>query len=310
MAITAAMVKELREMTGAGMMDCKKALNETNGNMDEAVEFLRKNGQAKAEKKAGRIAAEGLCTVMLKDDKTAAVVEVNSETDFVAKNDTFKAFVDAVATQAVNSDAADLDAFMAEAWNEDSSKTVKDALVEKVAVIGENLNIRRFEKVVAENGCVVSYIHGGGRIGVIVEADTAVVNDAVKEAMTNIAMQIAALSPKYVSRNEISDDYIAHEKEILRAQIMNDPKESQKPEKVINGMIEGRVNKELKEICLVDQVYVKAEDGKQTVGKYLEQISKEVGETVAVKRFVRFETGEGLEKKQEDFAAEVAAQMR
>ena len=309
MAITAAMVKELREMTGAGMMDCKKALNETDGNMDEAVEFLRKNGQAKAEKKAGRIAAEGLCMVVLKDDKTAAVVEVNSETDFVAKNDTFKTFVEAVATQAVNSEATDLDAFMAEAWNEDSSKTVKDALVEKVAVIGENLNIRRFEKVVADNGCVVSYIHGGGRIGVIVEAETSVVNDTVKEAMTNIAMQIAALTQKYVSRNEISDDYIAHEKEILRAQIMNDPKESQKPEKVINGMIEGRVNKELKEICLVDQVYVKAEDGKQTVGKYLEAISKEVGETVAVKRFVRFETGEGLEKKQEDFAAEVAAQM-
>ncbi|MCI9080712.1 MAG: elongation factor Ts [Lachnospiraceae bacterium] len=309
MAITAAMVKELREMTGAGMMDCKKALNETNGNMDEAVEFLRKNGQAKAEKKAGRIAAEGLCTVVVKDEKTAAVVEVNSETDFVAKNDTFKTFVEAVATQAVNSDAADLDAFMAEAWNEDASKTVKDALVEKVAVIGENLNIRRFEKVVAENGCVVSYIHGGGRIGVIVEADTAVVNDTVKEALTNIAMQIAALSPKYVSRGEISEEYIAHEKEILLAQIMNDPKESQKPEKVINGMIEGRVNKELKEICLVDQVYVKAEDGKQTVGKYLEAVSKEVGGTVSVKRFVRFETGEGLEKKQEDFAAEVAAQM-
>lgn len=309
MAITAAMVKELREMTGAGMMDCKKALNETNGNMDEAVEFLRKNGQAKAEKKAGRIAAEGLCTVVVKDDKTAAVVEVNSETDFVAKNDTFKSFVEAVATQAVSSDAADMDAFMAEAWNEDSSKTVKDALVEKVAVIGENLNIRRFEKVTAENGCVVSYIHGGGRIGVIVEAETSVVNDTVKEALTNLAMQTAALSPKYVSRDEISEEYIAHEKEILRAQIMNDPKESQKPEKVINGMIEGRVNKELKEICLVDQVYVKAEDGKQTVGKYLEAVSKEVGAPVAVKRFVRFETGEGLEKKQEDFAAEVAAQM-
>ena len=309
MAITAAMVKELREMTGAGMMDCKKALNETNGDMDAAVEFLRKNGQAKAEKKAGRIAAEGLCTVVVKDDKTAAVVEVNSETDFVAKNDTFRAFVEAVATQAVNSDAADLDAFMAEAWNEDSSKTVKDALVEKVAVIGENLNIRRFEKVVAENGCVVSYIHGGGRIGVIVEADTTVVNDTVKEALTNIAMQIAALSPKYVSRDEISEEYIAHEKEILLAQIMNDPKESQKPEKVINGMIEGRVNKELKEICLVDQVYVKAADGKQTVAKYLEEVSKEAGGTVSVKRFVRFETGEGLEKKQEDFAAEVAAQM-
>ena len=298
MAITAAMVKELREMTGAGMMDCKKALSETNGNMDEAVEFLRKNGQAKAEKKASRIAAEGLCSV-----------EVNSETDFVAKNETFQEFVKAVATQAVNSDAADMDAFMAEKWNEDSSKSVSDALVEKVAVIGENLKIRRFEKVVAEHGCVVPYVHGGGRIGVIVEVDSDVVNDALKEAMHNIAMQIAALNPKYVSREEVSADYIAHEKEILLAQIMNDPKESQKPEKVINGMIEGRVSKELKEICLIDQVYVKAEDGKQTVGKYLEQVSKEVGATVKVKGFVRFETGEGLEKKQEDFAAEVAAQM-
>ncbi len=308
MAITAAMVKELREMTGAGMMDCKKALTETNGDMDAAVEFLRKNGQAKAEKKAGRIAAEGLCTIALQGDQVAAVVEVNSETDFVAKNETFQAYVKAVAEQAVASDAKDMDAFMAESWKEDPSKTVKDALVEKVAVIGENLNIRRFEKVTAENGCVVSYVHGGGRIGVIVDAETAVVNDEVKEALTNIAMQIAALSPKYVSRAEISEEYVAHEKEILLAQIMNDPKESQKPEKVINGMIEGRVNKELKEICLVDQIYVKAEDGKQTVGKYLEQISKAVGTTVSVKRFVRFETGEGLEKKQEDFAAEVAAQ--
>ena len=307
--ITAAMVKELREMTGAGMMDCKKALNETNGNMDEAVEFLRKNGQAKAEKKANRIAAEGLCAVVVKNDTEAAVVEVNSETDFVAKNDTFKAFVDAVANQAVASDAADMDAFMAEKWNEDDSKTVQDALVEKVAVIGENLKIRRFQKVTAENGCVVSYVHGGGRIGVIVEAETDVVNDTVKEAMTNIAMQIAALNPKYVSRDEVSAEYIAHEKEILLAQIQNDPKESQKPEKVINGIIEGRVSKELKEICLVDQVYVKAEDGKQSVAKYLEQVSKEVGTTVSVKRFVRFETGEGLEKKNEDFAAEVAAQM-
>ena len=191
MAITAAMVKELREMTGAGMMDCKKALNETDGDMDAAIEFLRKNGQAKAEKKAGRIAAEGLCAVVVKEDKTAAVVEVNSETDFVAKNDMFKAFVQAVAAQAVESSAEGMDAFMAEPWKEDSSKTVKDALVEKVAVIGENLNIRRFEKVTAENGCVVSYVHGGGRIGVIVEAAADVVNDTVKEAMTNIAMQIA-----------------------------------------------------------------------------------------------------------------------
>lgn len=309
MAITAAMVKELREMTGAGMMDCKKALNETNGNMDEAVEFLRKNGQAKAEKKASRIAAEGLCTVAVDGDNTAAVVEVNSETDFVAKNETFQTFVASVAKQAVASDAADMDAFMAEQWVEDPSKTVNDALVEKVAVIGENLKIRRFEKVSEPNGCVVTYVHGGGRIGVIVDAETSVVNDAVKEGLKNIAMQIAALAPKYVSREEVSADYIAHEKEILLAQIMNDPKESQKPEKVINGMIEGRVSKELKEICLVDQVYVKAEDGKQTVGKYIDQLSKEVGATVKVKKFVRFETGEGLEKKNEDFAAEVAAQM-
>ncbi len=309
MAITAAMVKELREMTGAGMMDCKKALNETNGNMDEAVEFLRKNGQAKAEKKASRIAAEGLCTVVTDGDQTAAVVEVNSETDFVAKNETFQAFVAAVAKQAVASDAADMDAFMAEKWNEDESKTVADALVEKVAVIGENLKIRRFEKVSEPNGCVVTYVHGGGRIGVIVDAETSVVNDEVKEGMKNIAMQIAALAPKYVSRDEVSADYIAHEKEILKAQIMNDPKESQKPEKVINGMIEGRISKELKEICLVDQVYVKAEDGKQTVAKYIDELSKAVGAPVKIKKFVRFETGEGLEKKNEDFAAEVAAQM-
>jgi len=309
MAITAAMVKELREMTGAGMMDCKKALNETNGNMDEAVEFLRKNGQAKAEKKASRIAAEGLCTVVMDGDQTAAVVEVNSETDFVAKNEKFQAFVTAVAKQAVASDAADMDAFMAEKWNEDESKTVADALVEKVAVIGENLKIRRFEKVTEPNGCVVTYVHGGGRIGVIVDAETSVVNDAVKEGLKNIAMQIAALAPKYVSRDEVSADYIAHEKEILKAQIMNDPKESQKPEKVINGMIEGRISKELKEICLVDQVYVKAEDGKQTVAKYIDELSKAAGAPVKVKKFVRFETGEGLEKKNEDFAAEVAAQM-
>ena len=308
MAITAAMVKELRELSGAGMMDCKKALNETNGNMDEAMEFLRKNGQAKAEKKASRIAAEGIVKVAVQDNQ-AAIVEVNSETDFVAKNEKFQTYVDKVAKQALTSDAADIDAFMDEAWLEDSSKTVKDALVEQIAVIGENLKIRRFEKAVAENGCIVDYIHGGGRIGVVVVAESDTVNDTVKEAMKNLAMQIAALNPKYIDRSEVSAEYIAHEKEILLAQIQNDPKESQKPEKVINGMIEGRVNKELKEICLVDQVYVKAEDGKQTVAKYLEAVSKEVGTKVSVKKFIRFETGEGLEKKNEDFAAEVAAQM-
>ncbi len=309
MAITAAMVKDLREMTGAGMMDCKKALNETNGDMDAAVEYLRKNGQAKAEKKAGRIAAEGLCKIAVKDDKTAAVVEVNSETDFVAKNEDFQAYVAAVAEQAVNSDAADLDAFLAEPWSADSSKTVKDALVDKVAVIGENLSIRRFEKVVAENGCVVSYVHGGGRIGVLVEAETNVVNDAVKEALTNLAMQIAALNPKYVSTDEVSEEYKAHEKEILKAQIANDPKMAGKPENVIEGAVAGRLAKELKEVCLLEQVYVKAEDGKQTVAKYMEEVAKANSADLKVKRFVRFETGEGIEKKEENFAEEVAKQM-
>ncbi|MCI6919855.1 MAG: translation elongation factor Ts [Lachnospiraceae bacterium] len=306
--ITAAMVKDLRELTGAGMMDCKKALGETDGDMDAAVEYLRKNGQAKAEKKAGRIAAEGLCKVVLKDDKTAAVVEVNSETDFVAKNEVFQSFVAAVADQAVESSAADMDAFMAEKWNQDNSITVKEALVAQIAKIGENLNIRRFEKVVADNGCVVSYTHGGGRIGVIVEAETDVVNDAVKEAMTNVAMQIAALSPKYVSTDDVSEEYKAHEKEILMAQIANDPKMAGKPEKVIEGAVVGRLNKELKEVCLLEQPYVKAEDGKQTVAQYLAQVAKENGAKLSVKKFVRFETGEGLEKKVDDFAAEVAAQ--
>ena len=306
--ITASMVKELREMTGAGMMDCKKALAETDGNMDEAVELLRKNGAVKAEKKAGRIAAEGLCHVIVKDN-TAAVVEVNSETDFVAKNETFQQFVAQVCEQAIGTSAEDMDAFMAEAWVEDSSKSVKEALVEKVAVIGENLNIRRFKKVVANEGCVVSYVHGGGRIGVIVEAKTNVVNDAVKEAMTNIAMQVAALNPQYVSRDEVSAEFIEHEKEIIKAQIMNDPKESQKPEKVIDGMINGRINKQLKDICLMDQVYVKAEDGKQTVAAYVAQVAKEQNADFAIKSVVRFETGEGIEKKEENFAEEVKAQM-
>lgn len=309
MAITAAMVKELREMTGAGMMDCKKALNETDGNMDEAVEYLRKNGQAKAEKKAGRIAAEGLCRVAVKDEKTAAVVEVNSETDFVAKNADFQEYVEAVAKQAVESDAADLNAFLEEKWHLDASKTVKDALVDKVAVIGENLSIRRFEKVVAENGCVVTYVHGGGRIGVIVEAVTDVVNDAVKEAINNIAMQVAALYPKYVSTDEVSEEFKAHEKEIITEQIKNDPKMAGKPDKVIEGAVNGRLNKELKEVCLLEQVYVKAEDGKQNVAKYLEQVAKENNANLSVKRFVRFETGEGIEKKEENFAEEVAKQM-
>ena len=308
MAVTASMVKELREMTGAGMMDCKKALSETDGDMDAAVEYLRKNGQAKAEKKAGRIAAEGIVMAEVRDDKTAAIVEVNSETDFVAKNAEFQGFVKDVVAQVIASDAKDMDAFMAESWNADAGKTVKDALTEKISVIGENLNIRRFEKIVSD-GCVVAYIHGGGRIGVLVEADTDVVNDEVKTCLKNVAMQVAAMSPKYVSREEVPEDYIEHEKEILMAQAKKENEESKKPkpDNIIEKMIVGRLNKELKEICLPDQVYV--QDSDLTVGKYVEKVAKETGAKLAVKKFIRFETGEGLEKKNEDFAAEVAAQM-
>ncbi|MCR5742663.1 MAG: translation elongation factor Ts [Lachnospiraceae bacterium] len=310
-AITAGLVKELREMTGAGMMDCKKALTATDGDMDKAVEFLREKGLAASAKKAGRIAAEGVASMLISEDgKKGVIVEVNSETDFVAKNQVFQDYVAQVAAQAINSANQDnIDAFLEETWTAEPQYTVAQALSQKVAVIGENLKIRRFKIVEANDGVVVSYSHGGGKIGVLVSAKTTVVNDAVKEALKNVAMQIAALSPKYVDRSEVDADFINHEKEILKAQIANDPKEASKPEKVIEGIIMGRINKEMKEICLVDQTYVKAEDGKQSVGAYLKEVSKAVGADVAVKSFVRFETGEGLEKKNEDFAAEVAAQM-
>lgn len=310
MAITAADVKKLREMTGAGMMDCKKALTATDGDMDAAVDFLREKGLATAQKKANRIAAEGIVmTTVSEDGKKAVAVEVNAETDFVAKNEKFQVYVKDVCNQALNTTAADIDAFLAEAWALDTTKTVKEALAAQIAVIGENMNIRRFQQVEEANGFVASYIHAGGKIGVLVDVETDVVNDEVKEMAKNVAMQVAALKPQYTNRSEVSADYIAREKEILMAQIMNDPKESQKPEKVIKGMIEGRINKELKEICLLDQVYVKAEDGKQSVAKYVESVAKAVGAKITVKSFVRFETGEGLEKKSENFAEEVAKQM-
>ena len=300
-AVTAAMVKELRESTGAGMMECKKALTETDGDMEAAVDVLRKSGAAKVEKKAGRIAAEGI-TRVASEGNTAVVVEVNSETDFVAKNATFQEFVQAVADKALKAsvdkagDGEDVCAIL----------DMQSELEEKTLTIGEKLSIRRFQKITGD--CVASYIHGGGRIGVLVAADGAS-NDAIKEALTNVAMQIAALKPQYTSDSEVSAEYIEHEKEILLAQIQNDPKESQKPEKVIQGMITGRIKKELKEICLLDQVYVKAEDGKQTVAKYVEEVAKANGAKITIKGFVRYETGDGIEKKEENFAEEVAKQM-
>lgn len=358
MAITAGMVKELREMTGAGMMDCKKALTETNGDMDAAVEVLRKSGAAKMEKKQSRIAAEGIARVAV-NGNVAVVAEVNSETDFVAKNETFQEFVQTVADTALASglnggaNGEDIDALLA-------TNGLSELLVEKTATIGEKLSVRRFAKVTGD--VVTSYIHGGGRIGVIIAANGAT-DDAAKEAITNIAMQVAAMNPQYISRNDISDEELAKLREITVDSALNDAttlpkpilnklidkaineklwsdddinnfnehknnmnyvwnflsdaakaklgelamadKESIVAENMFNGLVEGRVSKQLKEICLLDQTYVKAEDGKQSVAKYLESVSKDL----TITEMVRFEVGEGMEKKQEDFAAEVAAQM-
>ncbi|RKJ00813.1 elongation factor Ts [bacterium D16-54] len=308
MAITAAMVKELREMTGAGMMDCKKALAATDGDMDKAVDFLREKGLAGAEKKAGRIAAEGIVvTALSEDEKKAVVVEVNAETDFVAKNEKFRTYAADVAAQALKTTAADMDAFMAEKWEKDPSLTVKEALSTQISIIGENMNIRRFEQVEVADGFVASYIHAGGKIGVLVVVESNVVNDAVKEMAKNVAMQAAALKPQFTSRDEVSADYIEKEKEILTAAAKNEKPDAN--DKIISGMVMGRINKELKEICLLDQVYVKAEDGKQSVDQYVKAVAKENGADIKVKKFVRFETGEGLAKKEENFAEEVAKQM-
>ena len=308
MAITASMVKELREMTGAGMMDCKKALNETNGDMDKAVEFLREKGLATAQKKAGRVAAEGLCKTLVSDDKKkAVVVEVNAETDFVAKNDTFQTYVAQVAEQAMETSAADVEGFLAETWKFDTTKTVQEALAGQIAVIGENMNIRRFEQVSQENGFIASSTQMGGKIGVLVDVETDVVNEAIEEMARNVAMQVAAIKPVYTSRDEVSAEYIEHEKEILTVQAKNEKPDAN--DKIISGMVMGRINKELKEICLLDQVYVKAEDGKQTVAQYVAEVGKANGANITIKKFVRFETGEGIEKKEENFAEEVAKQM-
>ena len=356
MAITAAQVKELRELTGAGMMDCKKALAETDGNMEAAVDVLRKSGAVKAEKKASRIAAEGICRAAVND--TTGVVEVNSETDFVAKNEIFQTFVQQIADQALASslvggkDGEDVEALLGE-------NGLKEELVDKTATIGEKLSFRRFEKVTGD--VVVDYLHGNGRIGVIVAGNGAS-DDAAKEALKNVAMQIAAMNPQYISRADISADAMAKLKEITVDSALNAPDTLPKPilnkliakavdgvwsaedvaiyeekksnmnflfnflskeakaqlaelamadkdaivaDKIFSGLVEGRISKQVKEISLLDQVYVKAEDGKQTVAKYLESVNKDL----KIVKFVRFEVGEGMEKKNEDFAAEVAKQM-
>ena len=303
--ISASMVKELREMTGAGMMDCKKALTATNGDMDQAVTWLRENGLAKAAKKESRIAAEGVCACYISEDKkTGAIVEVNSETDFVAKNEKFTGFVAKVAKMAAETDAKCIDCFLDSAWCEDASITVKEALAGLVAVIGEKLSIRRFEKIVTD-GFVVDYIHNGGKLGILVEM-SGEATDAAIECAKNIAMQVCAMKPSYVSRENIPADFIASETDIITKEALKENAESAKPKPeniVVERIVPGRLEKELKEICLVDQVYVKDQD--TTVAKYIASVSKDL----AVKKFVRFETGEGMEKREENFAEEVAKQM-
>ncbi len=309
MAITASQVKELREMTGAGMMDCKKALTNTDGDMDAAVEWLRENGLAKAAKKSGRIAAEGIVAVDVSEDgKSASIVEVNSETDFVAKNEQFRTYVAEVAAQAKTTSAADTEAFLAEPWALDTNMTVQEKLQSMIAVIGENMTIRRFAKIDTD-GLVISYIHAGGKIGVLVEADTDSSGDAVKECLVNVAMQVASMNPKYLSADDVDEEYKEHEKHVLIEQTKNDPKNANKPDNIIEKMITGRLNKELKGVCLLEQDYVFSES-KETIKQYVDAVAKAEGCKLVVTNFVRFETGEGIEKKEEDFAAEVAAQMK
>ena len=306
MQVTAAMVKELRELSGAGMSACKNALVEANGDITRASEILREKGLAAAAKKAGRIAAEGLVMTALTDDrKKGAIVEVNSETDFVAKNEEFIAFVKNMAAQALASNADTVEAMLEEKWAADTAMTVKDALSGKVATIGENIGLRRFERYsVTSGGAVVDYIHGGGRVGVMLELVADTVNDEVIEAGRNVCMQIAAMSPQFATRADVPEEYLAKEREILTQQTMAEGK----PANIAEKMVEGRLAKQLKEICLVDQEYVK--DGELSVGQYLDTVAKAVGGKVAVAKFVRFEKGEGIEKKEENFAEEVSKAMQ
>lgn len=302
MAVTAQLVKQLREMTGAGMMDCKKVLVETDGDIDKAVELLREKGLAKAAKKAGRIAAMGLVkTAFSADGKAAAIVEVNSETDFVAKNEEFINFVDTLAKMALESDAADMDAFMALPY--EGEGTVQDALNNKIATIGENMNIRRFQKLNTPGVVYTGYIHGGGTIGVIVGLETEATADEIQVTGKDVAMQVASMNPKFLDETQVDPAWLESEKEIAKQQLLNEGK----PENLLERIIPGKVKAILKEVCLVDQKFVK--NGDLTVAQYVAEAGKELGKDMKVEEMIRYEVGEGIEKKEEDFAAEVAAQQ-
>ncbi len=295
--ITASAVKELREVTGCGMMDCKKALTETNGDFDKAVDYLREKGLATAQKKAGRIASEGLVDILVEGD-VAAMVEVNSETDFVAKNEEFQTFVKNIARQVIATNPADVEALLASKFIDDESVTIQDMLTEKIAKIGENMNLRRFARY---EGNVVGYVHAAGRIGVMVKFEGEN-NDDTKAAARDCAMQVAAINPLYKDRDSVPADELEKEKAIITAQIKEDPKNASKPDNIIEKMLIGKVNKFYEQNCLVEQAFVK--DDSVSVGKYLES------KGVKLVDYIRFEKGEGLEKKVDDFAAEVASMTK
>lgn len=302
MEITASMVKELRDKTNAGMMDCKKALKETNGDIEKAIDYLREKGLSQAAKKSGRIAAEGLTTALISaDGKKGVVIEVNSETDFVAKNEEFRNFVTEVAQAVVDNDPVDLDALKAVVLA--GGKTVQDTLTDKIAKIGENMSVRRFGEVKVENGVVIDYIHGGGKISVVVALESNGEKGALEVLGKDLAMQVAAMNPRYVSTEDVDAEFIAHEKEILIAQALNEGK----PRNIVEKMVEGRLNKELKEICLLEQAFVK--DADLTVKKVISETAKKIGSDIKVAGVLRYEVGEGIEKRSENFADEVAKQM-
>ena len=301
--VTAQLVKELRERTGAGMMACKKALTESNGDMEKAIEILREKGLAAAAKKAGRVADEGIVkTYVSEDKKSGAILELNCETDFVAANEDFMNFADKVAEMAAKTNSTTVEEFEAEMFNE--TQTVKEALTALIAKLGENMNIRRFKKFSVENGMVHSYIHGGGRIGVLVEVSSDKVNEIVEEVAKDLAMQVAAANPLFLNESEVDSTSLEKEKEIFRVQALNEGK----PENIVEKMVAGRIKKYYKEVCLMDQPWVK--DGDKNIAKFVDEKSKELGCPIVVNRFVRFERGEGIEKEEVDFATEVANQVK
>ncbi len=303
-AVTSAMVKELRERTSAGMMDCKKALVESDGDMEKAIEWLREKGLSQAAKKASRIAAEGVVAQYISEDGTVGViVEVNCETDFVAKTDNFISFCNNVAKHIAKANPADVDTLLTQAFVDDASKTVSDLVSEATVAIGEKISIRRFARY-ETTGVVSTYIHMGGKVGVLVEVSTDKQDDEIKVFAHDLALQIAAAKPEAVRREEVDAAKLEKEKEILRAQAINEGK----PEKIVDRMVEGRIEKYYKEVCLLEQPFVK--DGDKSIKGLMAEVAKATGANLDVVRFARFERGEGIEKRQDNFAEEIAAQMK